>query len=71
MQAKDRVVKSELKAILAKKGIKIKDLSEQTGILYDTLLKKIHGYIPFKQDEIEKIKLILGIAAKDVYKYFF
>lgn len=50
-----------LKAEMARKDITLMDMSEQTGIRYQTLSEKIRGNQPFKLKEAVAIKNVLNI----------
>ena len=52
---------SNVKAELARRNLTIVDLSNMTGIRYQTLVDKINGKFPMTLDEAKKIKEALGV----------
>ena len=52
---------SNVKAELARRNLTIIDLSNMTGIRYQTLVDKINGKYPMLLDEAQKIKEALGV----------
>jgi DNA-binding XRE family transcriptional regulator len=52
---------SNVKAELARRNLTIIDLSNMTGIRYQTLVDKINGKYPMLLDEAKKIKEALGV----------
>jgi len=52
---------SNVKAELARHNLTLVDLSNKTGIRYQTLVGKINGNYPITLDEAKKIKEALGV----------
>lgn len=52
---------SNVKAELARRNLTVVDLSNMTGIRYQTLVDKINGKYPLMLDEAKKIKEALGV----------
>lgn len=52
---------ANVKAELARKGLTVVDLSNKTGIRYQTLVDKINGKHPLKLDEARAIKTALAV----------
>lgn len=52
---------SNVKAELARKNLSLVDLSNMTGIRYNTLVLKINGHYPLTLDEAKKIKEALKV----------
>lgn len=61
---------SNVKAELARQNLSIVDLSNKTGIRYQTLVDKINGKYPMTLDEAKKIKQALGvdISIEDLFE---
>ena len=51
-----------VKAELARRNLSIVDLSEKTGIRYQTLVDKINGKFPLTLEEAKKIKDALDVS---------
>ena len=62
---------SKLLGLLKEKGMTQEDLASIIGRTKATLNLKINGKANFTIDEMEKICESLGIAKKDIGKYFF
>lgn len=52
---------SNVKAELARRNLTVVDLSNMTGIRYQTLVDKINGKYPLTLDEAKKIKAALNV----------
>lgn len=52
---------SNVKAELARRNMSVVDLSNKTGIRYQTLVDKINGKYPLTLDEAKKIKSALEV----------
>lgn len=52
---------SNLKAELARHNLSVVDLSNMTGIRYQTLAHKLNGKYPLTLDEAKAIKTALGV----------
>jgi lambda repressor-like predicted transcriptional regulator len=52
---------SNVKAELARRNLTLVDLSNRTGIRYQTLVDKINGKYPLTLDEAKRIKDALGV----------
>lgn len=52
---------SNVKAELARRNLTVVDLSNMTGIRYQTLVDKINGKYPLTLDEAKKIKAALDV----------
>lgn len=52
---------SNVKAELARKGLTVVDLSNKTGIRYQSLSNKLNGKTPLKLEEARKIKTALDV----------
>jgi len=52
---------SNVKAELARQNLSVVDLSNKTGIRYQTLIEKLNGKYPLTLDEAKKIKAALGV----------
>lgn len=52
---------SNVKAELARRNLTLVDLSNKTGIRYQTLVDKINGKYPLTLDEAKRIKDALGV----------
>ena len=52
---------SNVKAELARKSLTVVDLSNKTGIRYQTLVDKINGKYPVTLDEAKTIKSVLEV----------
>lgn len=52
---------SNVKAELARKGLTVVDLSNKTGIRYQSLTDKINGKAPLKFEEARAIKNALSV----------
>lgn len=52
---------SNVKAELARRSMSVVDLSNKTGIRYQTLVDKINGKYPLTLDEARKIKSALEV----------
>jgi antitoxin component HigA of HigAB toxin-antitoxin module len=52
---------SNVKAELARRNMTVVDLSNMTGIRYQTLVDKINGKYKLTLDEAKKIKEALGV----------
>lgn len=50
-----------VKAELARQNLSVVDLSNKTGIRYQTLVDKLNGKYPMTLDEAKKIKAALGV----------
>ncbi len=50
-----------VKAELARQNLSVVDLSNKTGIRYQTLVEKLNGKYPITLDEAKKIKAALGV----------
>ncbi len=50
-----------VKAELARQNLSVVDLSNKTGIRYQTLVEKLNGKYPLTLDEAKKIKAALGV----------
>jgi len=50
-----------VKAELARQNLSVVDLSNKTGIRYQTLIEKLNGKYPLTLDEAKKIKAALGV----------
>ena len=50
-----------VKAELARQNLSVVDLSNKTGIRYQTLAEKLNGKYPMTLDEAKKIKAALGV----------
>lgn len=50
-----------VKAELARQNLSLVDLSNKTGIRYQTLVGKINGNYPLSLDEAKEIKHSLGV----------
>ena len=50
-----------VKAELARQNLSVVDLSNKTGIRYQTLVEKLNGKYPMTLDEAKKIKAALGV----------
>ena len=50
-----------VKAELARRNLSVVDLSNKTGIRYQTLVDKLNGKYPLTLDEAKKIKAALGV----------
>ena len=50
-----------VKAELARQNLSVVDLSNKTGIRYQTLVEKLNGKYPLTLDEAKKIKTALGV----------
>lgn len=61
---------SNVKAELARHNLTIVDLSNMTGIRYQTLVDKINGKYPMTFDEAKKIKeaLEVDIPMEELFK---
>lgn len=53
---------ANVKAELARRNLSIVDLSEKTGIRYQTLVDKINGKFPLTLEEAKKIKDALDVS---------
>jgi transcriptional regulator with XRE-family HTH domain len=53
---------SNVKAEMARKNMSAVDLSEKTGIRYQTLVDKINGKSPVTVDEAKRIKSALQVS---------
>ena len=62
---------SKLLGLLKEKGMTQEDLAVIIGRTTATLNLKINGKASFTIDEMDKIRESLGIAKKDIGKYFF
>ena len=62
---------SKLLGLLKEKGMTQEDLAVIIGRTTATLNLKINGKASFTIDEMDKICESLGIAKKDIGKYFF
>ena len=51
-----------VKAELARQNLSVVDLSNKTGIRYQTLVEKLNGKYPLTLDEAKNIKAALGTA---------
>lgn len=52
---------SNVKAELARQDMTLVDLSNKTGIRYQTLVDKVNGKYPLTFDEAKKIKAALSV----------
>lgn len=52
---------SNVKAELARQDMTLVDLSNRTGIRYQTLVDKVNGKYPLTFDEAKKIKAALSV----------
>lgn len=52
---------SNVKAEMARQGLTVVDLSNKTGIRYQSLTDKINGRSPLKLEEAQKIKKALAV----------
>lgn len=52
---------SNVRAELARRGLTVVDLSNKTGIRYQSLTNKISGKTPLKLEEARAIKNALGV----------
>lgn len=61
---------SNVKAELARRNLSVVDLSNMTGIRYQTLVDKINGKYPLTLDEAKKIKsaLEVDIPLEDLFE---
>ena len=50
-----------VKAELARQNLSVVDLSNKTGIRYQTLVEKLNGKYPMTLDEAKNIKVALGV----------
>ena len=50
-----------VKAELARQNLSVVDLSNKTGIRYQTLVEKLNGKHPMTLDEAKNIKAALGV----------
>ena len=50
-----------VKAELARQNLSVVDLSNKTGIRYQTLVEKLNGKYPMTLDEAKNIKTALGV----------
>ena len=50
-----------VKAELARQNLSVVDLSNKTGIRYQTLVEKLNGKYPLTLDEAKSIKAALGV----------
>ena len=50
-----------VKAELARQNLSVVDLSNKTGIRYQTLVEKLNGKYPMTLDEAKNIKAALGV----------
>ena len=50
-----------VKAELARQNLSVVDLSNKTGIRYQTLVEKLNGKYPLTLDEAKNIKVALGV----------
>jgi transcriptional regulator with XRE-family HTH domain len=59
-----------LKAEMARKGVTVRDLSEMTGISYNTLAPKMRGDKPLKLTEALKIYKVLetDVSVPDLFE---
>lgn len=65
------MLKSELKAVMARFGDRQEDLAAYLGKTGGTLSSKINGNTAFTQPEIEKIALRYDLTAEDIQRIFF
>lgn len=63
--------KNMIRGAIVRNGYTIGSFADALGITRYTLSKKINGKSEFRASEIEKSCALLGIAKKDVGKYFF
>lgn len=52
---------ANVKAEMARQGLTVVDLSNKTGIRYQSLTDKINGRAPIKLEEAQKIKKALAV----------
>lgn len=61
----------ELRAEIVRAGYNISTFAEKCGINKKSLYAKMNGKVSFKQDDIVKIKLALGLSDNDILRIFF
>lgn len=52
---------SNVKAELARQNLSVVDLSDKTGVRYQTLVDKLNGKYPLTLEEAKNIKTALGV----------
>jgi len=62
-----KVVSENLKRVLKKKNITVRQLSQATGINYNILADKVRGRTSAKPDILQKIVDYLNLDIKDIY----
>ena len=65
------MIKTELKALMAKHEDRLEDLAAFLNISIMTLSAKVNGKTEFKRSEIESIALRYNLPAEDIQKVFF
>lgn len=51
----------EIKVMLVKRDMQLKELSRRTGIDYDRIQKILHGYRSVRDDELNKLAEVLAV----------
>ncbi len=62
---------NELKAEIFRKGLTIPKLADRMGISKKSLYARMSLQVPFTQEDIMKIALILKLDANDIIRIFF
>lgn len=62
---------ASLLGLMREAGYTQESLAAATGMSLSQLSQKLNGHYPFKQTDIQKISDVLGIASRDIGRYFF
>ena len=62
---------NNLNAEIARKGLTKPQLAEKMGISKKRLYSRLSGKTNFKQEEIQKISIILQLSDRDIINIFF
>lgn len=60
-----------LKEKINMSGYRLRFIAKKVGITYQALHNKIYNKTEFKQDEIQKLKIILELTHEEVVQIFF
>ena len=63
--------KAEFKIALIRRGITSKELAKALGINPSTLNRKMNGITEFCRNEIETIRIFLGLTQEETINIFF
>jgi len=61
----------KLSEVIQSKGLKLEFIAKSIGISVGSMSNKMNGKTNFKLPEVQKLKELLNLSAKEAYEIFF